>query len=185
VLPQSARDYADIALANITREFPHWEMHLRTGPEPIPRPKDLHPAFYASFDWHSCVEMHWVLVRLLRLLPELLPEDQVRAALSGHLAVGPLAAETDYFADRRSGPHPMPYGWGWLLMLASETAAWPDPDARRWAASLHDLAELCAGRYLDWLPPGHLPGPSRHAHQQRQRPVPRAALRHRNGQQRR
>lgn len=157
LLRQSARDYAGIALANITREFPHWEMHHRTGPEPLGRPKDLHPAFYGSFDWHSCVEMHWVLVRLLRLMPELLPEDQVRAALNAHLAAGPLAAEATYFADRDNGPHPMPYGWGWLLMLASETAAWPDPDAERWAASLHDLAVICAGRYLDWLPKATYP----------------------------
>ena len=152
VLRQSARDYATVALVNITREFPHGEMHFRTGPEAIPRPKDLHPAFYGSFDWHSCVEMHWVLVRLLRLMPELLPQDRIRAALSEHLAAGPLAAGTAYFADRRNGPHPLPYGWGWLLMLAHETAAWPDPDARHWAASLHDLAEVCAARYLDWLP---------------------------------
>ena len=26
--------------------------------------------FYGSFDWHSCVEMHWVLVRLLKAADE-------------------------------------------------------------------------------------------------------------------
>jgi hypothetical protein len=152
VLRKSARDYAEVALTNIAREFPHGEMHIRDEPKAIPRPKDLHPAFYGSFDWHSCVEMHWVLVRLLRLVPDLLPQDRIRAALSEHLAAEPLAAETAYFANPRNGPHPLTYGWGWLLMLAHETAAWADPDARRWAASLHDLAELCASRYLDWLP---------------------------------
>ena len=35
------------------------------------RPRDLHPAFYGSFDWHSCVHMHWLLARVRRLLPDL------------------------------------------------------------------------------------------------------------------
>ena len=35
----------------------------------------MHPAFYGSFDWHSSVHGHWMLVRLLRLFPDL-PENQ-------------------------------------------------------------------------------------------------------------
>jgi DUF2891 family protein len=153
LLRQHARDYAEVALANIEREFPHVERHLQTEPGEIPRPRELHPAFYGSFDWHSCVEMHWVLIRLLRLVPELVPQDRVRAALNEHLAAGPLAAESAYFADHPGrGPNPPPYGWGWPLKLACEAGSWPDSDARRWAANLRDLTEVCATRYLDWLP---------------------------------
>src|SRR5579862_5627482 len=85
LLRRSAPDYAEVALANVTLEFPHLEMHFRTGPEPIPRPRDVHPAFYGSLDWHSCVEMHWVLVRLLRLMPDLPAADRIRATLAEHL----------------------------------------------------------------------------------------------------
>ena len=66
----SALDWAavaEVALANIEREYPHHEAWLQTGPGDGPRrPREAHPAFYGSFDWHACVEMHWVLVRLLR-----------------------------------------------------------------------------------------------------------------------
>lgn len=157
LLRRSAPDYAEVALANVTREFPHHEAHFQTGPEAIPRPRDLHPAFYGSLDWHSCVEMHWVLVRLLRLMPDLPAADRIRGTLAEHLAAGPLAAEAAYFADPDNGPHPLAYAWGWLLMLAQETAAWPDPQAQSWAANLHDLAEICADRFLSWLPKATYP----------------------------
>jgi HEPN domain-containing protein len=35
------------------------------GPEDRPTPREAHPAFYGCFDWHSSVEMHWVLGRYL------------------------------------------------------------------------------------------------------------------------
>jgi hypothetical protein len=41
--------------------------HAEPGDAPV-RPRDRHPAFYGSYDWHSAaVEMHWVLLRLLRV----------------------------------------------------------------------------------------------------------------------
>src|SRR5205807_1840193 len=71
-----AAAYARVALTNVQREFPSSLSYVATEPETVTRPRDLHPAFYGSFDWHSCVEMHWVLVRLLRVAPglELEPE---------------------------------------------------------------------------------------------------------------
>jgi hypothetical protein len=146
-----AGDYARTALANVTREYPHHEAHLQRGPEPILTPHALHPAFHGSFDWHSCVEMHWLLVRLLRQMPDLVPEAEIRDVLGRHLAAEPLAAEAAFFtADRRMFERP--YGWGWALMLSAEAAAWPDPDAQRWARNLRPLAAVLTDRYLDWLP---------------------------------
>src|SRR5450755_3266312 len=34
-------------------------------------PKQLHPAFYGCFDWHSCVHGHWMLINLLKTFPQL------------------------------------------------------------------------------------------------------------------
>jgi Protein of unknown function (DUF2891) len=60
--------YARQALDNIGREFPAYVTVLLTGPGEFPaRPRDRTPVFYGSLDWHSCVEMHWVLVRLLKV----------------------------------------------------------------------------------------------------------------------
>ena len=58
-LRERADAYARVALANVEREFPHHEGHPQSDASPIPRPRELHPEFYGSLDWHSCVEMHW------------------------------------------------------------------------------------------------------------------------------
>ena len=49
--------------------------------------------FYGSFDWHSCVEMHWVLVRLLKVIPDAVPEAGIRAALDAQFSAEGLRAE--------------------------------------------------------------------------------------------
>ena len=64
LLRANAPGYASVALANIAREFPADVWHTFRGPEDLPRrPRERTPVFYGSFDWHSCVEMHWLLVR--------------------------------------------------------------------------------------------------------------------------
>ena len=45
------------------------------GAGDVKAPRALHPAFYGSYDWHSSVHGHWMLVRLLRTFPDL-PEQQ-------------------------------------------------------------------------------------------------------------
>jgi len=148
---------ARVAARNITREYPHHELVLQTRPQALARPRDAHPAFYGSYDWHSAVEMHWVLVRLLRTAPPSVPEAEIRAALDAHLAAASLRAEADFFAAPDNGRSERPYGWGWALMLHHELESWDDPDARRWAAHLEPLAVVLAGRFCDWLPKATYP----------------------------
>ena len=55
--------YARVALATIGREFPGDAWHTwRTPGDVLPRPRERAPVFWGSYDWHSSVEMHWVLV---------------------------------------------------------------------------------------------------------------------------
>ena len=44
-------------------------------------PREIYPAFYGCYDWHSAVHGHWMLVRLLRRHPGLPIEAEIRAAL--------------------------------------------------------------------------------------------------------
>ena len=38
--------------------------HMMKGPGDFPyRPRARTPVFYGSFDWHSCVQMHWLLIQ--------------------------------------------------------------------------------------------------------------------------
>src|SRR5919202_2507086 len=135
-LCERADAYARVALANIEREFPHHEAYPQSDASPIPRPRELHPAFYGSLDWHSCVEMHWVLARLLRLVPERVPENALRSALDQHLSGDAIAAELRYFANPDRQGAERPYGWGWALRLAAELGRFDDGDAARWAKNM-------------------------------------------------
>jgi hypothetical protein len=152
VLAENAEAYARVALANLEREFPHSEGLYQTDPAPVPRPRDVHPAFFGSLDWHSCVEMHWVLVRLLRLVPDHIPKDDAKAALERHLTADALAAEARFFAAPDNQSAERPYGWGWALLLAWELTELEDPGATRWAANLQPLVDTIVEGLIAWLP---------------------------------
>jgi DUF2891 family protein len=156
VLRTSAAEFARVALENIEREFPAGVMHTMTAPDDFPRPRTRNPAFYGSFDWHSCVEMHWLLVRLLKLVPDAVPQAEIRAALDRHLAVEPLRGEAEFMSTRKRASQ-RPYGWGWGLTLAHELATFDDPDAQRWSAAMQPLAQALRTAYLDWLPAATYP----------------------------
>ena len=56
-------------------------------------PRELTPAFYGCYDWHSAVHGHWLLARLSRLFPEAEFAGEARAALSELARSGESAAE--------------------------------------------------------------------------------------------
>lgn len=150
LLLSRAADFAEVAVRNIRREFPNLVMSVMRHPGDFPhRPKDRYPAFHGSFDWHSCVEMHWTLVRLLRKVPDALPEARIRAALEESLTAKSLAGEAAKLHDGGRFP---PYAWGWALSLAEELADWDDPDARRWSANFAPLADAIEAAMCRWLP---------------------------------
>src|SRR5579859_7600728 len=78
----TASGWAKLALRCIEQEYPNKPEHIINNAGEVRSPRALHPAFYGCFDWHSCVHGHWMLVRLLRLFPELPEAAQIRAALS-------------------------------------------------------------------------------------------------------
>jgi hypothetical protein len=151
-LPDAAllRRWAEVGLANIAREYPNAPGHLTRGPDDRPTPRQAHPAFYGSFDWHSAVEMVWMEVRLLRVAAAALPEARIRSALDEHLNREALEREAGYLAE-----HPgweRPYGWGWALMLAHELSGLPGEQARGWAAAMRPLARVISAQLTAWLP---------------------------------
>ena len=153
MLREHASEYVDTAIRCAVREYPHAAYVYVTGPGPISSHRERHPAFFGSFDWHSCVEMHWVAARLLRTMPEAIPAEvaeRARAAMRELLTSENLATEVRTFTELRSFERP--YGWGWLLTLAHELDGWDDPDGRAWAEAVRPLAELLGGRMAAWLP---------------------------------
>lgn len=146
---------AAIALGHVAREYPNHPGHVLGGPEDLRSPRDLHPAFYGSFDWHSCVHAFWMLARLLRRHPGMAAAPQVRALFDARLAPGPVAAECAYLARPLSRGFERPYGWAWLLKLAAELRGLDGAGA--WSAALDPLARAFADRFRDFLPRADYP----------------------------
>jgi hypothetical protein len=153
LLREQAADYLDVAIRNIQREFPHMPHYVATGPGPYPSHRELHPAFFGCFDWHSCVEMYWVAIRLMRLFPDAVNDRNARDTISSLLTPEHIATEIAFFTNPNHASLERPYGWGWLLTLMHELEHWEgDPDAERWAATLRPLADVLAGKLIAWLP---------------------------------
>ena len=155
--PALASRFATLALANVVREYPGKADHVPSGDADLQPPRVLHPAFYGSFDWHSCVHMHWLLVHVRRLHPASPQRDAIDALLDRHLAAANITAECGYLRRPHAQAFERPYGWAWLLKLAHELVQSNDADARRWSAQLAPLARAFVDRYLGWLPKADYP----------------------------
>jgi Protein of unknown function (DUF2891) len=149
---EQASSFARLALKGVQREYPNKPDHVLNDAADARSPRALHPAFYGSFDWHSSVHGHWLLVRLLRLFPKLPEATQIRTVLTEHLSAKNLEVETAYFGQANRQSFERTYGWAWLLKLAEELHTWDDGDARQWSKNLQPLAEVIVVRYRDFLP---------------------------------
>ncbi len=148
----AASRFARLALKSITSEYPNKLDHVMNGPADVLGPRQLHPSFYGSYDWHSSVHGHWMLVRLLKLRPALPEAAEIRRALDADLSAPNLAKEAAYFGRPGSAAFERMYGWAWTLKLAEELHGWDDADGRRWAANLQPLTDSIVTRYLAFLP---------------------------------
>lgn len=148
----TASRFAAAALGHVTREYPNKMDHVLAGPADVQGPRALHPIFFGSFDWHSCVHGWWTLFTLLRLHPDAPEAPRIEALADALFTPANVAAETAYLDRPESRGFERPYGWAWLLMLAAELARHDSEAGRRRAATLQPLAEAFARRFRDFLP---------------------------------
>ena len=147
-----ASRFARAALGHLGREWPNKLDHVMAGPEDVQNPRTLHPVFFGSFDWHSCVHGYWLLARLYRRLPELPERTEIRALFDGRLTPANAAAEVAYLARPEARGFERPYGWAWALMLFSEVAQHETPEGREWSDVLRPFADAFVRRFETWLP---------------------------------
>ncbi len=144
-----ASRFAGIALGHVAREYPNKLEHALDSDTDVLPPRELHPVFFGSFDWHSCVHGWWTLLTLRRLFPDL-PEAAAIADLADvSFTAEKIAVELVYLDRPNRRTFERPYGWGWLLYLHLEASRHAD---RGWAAELEPLARAFAGRFRDFLP---------------------------------
>jgi hypothetical protein len=149
-----ASRFAAAALANIGREYPSKLDHVLAGANDALPPRALHPSFHGSFDWHSCVHMHWLLARVRRLFPALPERAAIDRLFDERFAPDAIGGELAYLQRSEAQTFERTYGWAWYLKLAQEIGRGA---ARRWSVSLAPLANAFATRYLDYLPRAQYP----------------------------
>lgn len=142
---------ARIALGHVAREYPHKLDHVYECDGDAQTPRALHPAFFGSFDWHSCVHGWWTLLMVRRRFPDLPEAAEIARLADATFTAEKLTAELAYLERPASTGFERPYGWAWLLMLQLEASRHEDAE---WGERLRPLAEAFAarlGRYLDIL----------------------------------
>ncbi len=147
-----AERFGALALDCVHREYPNKIAHVLQGDADVKPPRELTPAFYGCYDWHSAVHGHWLLARLARSFPDLEIAGRARAALERSLTADHIAAEVRYFEGEGRTSFERPYGLAWLLQLAAELREWHDPDAERWRQALEPLERAAAERLREWMP---------------------------------
>ena len=146
---ETAPRFARIALGHVTRDQPNQVAHAS--------PRSLHPIFFGSYDWHSCVHSYWLLATLYRLAPGI-PESAVIGALFDAAFVSEkIAGELSYLEPATARGFERPYGWAWLLMLQAELNRHKTKEGRVWSSRLQPLADLFAARFREYLPKATYP----------------------------
>ena len=137
---------AGIALGHVAREYPHKLDHVLGGDEDARTLRDLHPIFFGSFDWHSCVHGWWTLLTLRRMFPAMAEAAAIDALASAIFTSEKAAAELAYLDRPLSAGFERPYGWGWLLALHLEATRHPTL-----GDTLAPLAQAFASRFAPYL----------------------------------
>jgi hypothetical protein len=139
---------ARIALGHVTREYPHKLDQVLESDADLAPPRVLHPIFFGSFDWHSCVHGWWTLLTLRRLFPDIAEAGAIGDLAETSFTSDKVEVERAYLDRPLSRGFERPYGWAWLLYLHLEATRHETP----WAANLEPLARAFARRFHEHLP---------------------------------
>jgi Protein of unknown function (DUF2891)/PQQ-like domain len=153
----AAARFANLALKCLHEEYPTHISHTLNSAADARSARELWPAFYGCFDWHSAVHGHWLLARLLHEFPDAPFAADARSELGRSLTPENLAGEVAYLKQPNRASFERPYGLAWLLQLSAELRQWQDPQAQQWSVALRDLEGEAASRLKSWLPKLHYP----------------------------
>lgn len=149
---EQANRLSHLPLKCMTQEYPNKLGQVLGSSDDLASPKALHPAFYGCFDWHSSVHGHWMLVKLLKLFPDLENRDLIIGKLQESMSAENIQIELLYFQRPMEKSYERTYGWAWLLKLAEELHTWDTPLARELESNLEPLTHFIVEKYLDFLP---------------------------------
>lgn len=156
VLPESREGvvtdrFALMALQCVHKEYPNKISHVMNSDADAQTPRELHPAFYGCFDWHSSVHGHWLLVRILNTDPSTPYKDAIVAALGESFTAENIQGELAYFKGQDRASFERPYGTAWLLQLMTELRESELPEAKKWVTTLEPLEAFITNETSNWL----------------------------------
>lgn len=149
-----ASKLSQMPLHCINQEYPNKTAHvINNDKDALLTPQALHPAFYGCFDWHSSVHGHWMLVRLLKTMPDLQNKNEIEKILAQTFTPEKLQAEAAYFTKYEvASTFERTYGWAWLLKLDEELYTWDSPMAKEWHKNLEPLTQQIVKLWKAYLP---------------------------------
>jgi len=154
----AAERFAKLALACVHKEYPNKIGHVLNSDADVKAPRELTPAFYGCYDWHSSVHGHWLLARLLRTDPQAPFAREAWPALERSLTPENIRREVVYLKHEGNASFERPYGLSWLMTVAAELREMGGEQganaakAKQLAANLEPLEQAIRSRLIDYLP---------------------------------
>lgn len=147
----TANQLAALPLKCLDLQYPYKTGIVFADSTLLGAPSSYHPAFYGCFDWHSSVHGHWMLVRLLKMFPNMEKAAEIRTRLAQHLSAANIQTELQLFKSKENKSFERIYGWSWLLQLQRELLTWNDPLGKELSRNVQPLASHFAASYIDFL----------------------------------
>ncbi len=135
----------------IDQEYPNKLNQVLGDDSYLAPPRELHPAFYGCFDWHSSVHGHWTLVTILSEFPNFEHKNAIIKKLQNNITKENIEKEIAYFDDEHNKTYERTYGWAWLLKLDEALREWDAPEAKELQQNLAPLVDLIAGKFDEFL----------------------------------
>lgn len=144
--------FVRLALSCIHREYPNKISHVLNSDADAKTPRQLFPAFYGCYDWHSSVHGHWLLARLMKLdlASPFMPAMESKLAQS--FKPENIEAEVAYYTAEGRNSFERPYGIAWYLQLVAELHESDLPLHQEWRNTLRPLEDTIVLKVSDWLP---------------------------------
>jgi hypothetical protein len=93
-----------------------------------------------------------MLVRLLRMFPNLPGAEDIRKAIGANLSEKNILVEAAYLKQKNRQSFERTYGWAWLLKLAEELSLSNTAEAKAWSRNLQPLVDALVSSYILFLP---------------------------------
>lgn len=135
----------------IDQEYPNKPNGVLGDDSYLLPPREIHPAFYGCFDWHSSVHGHWTLVTILQKFPDFKYREEIIGKLQKNITKENILTEIDYFQDANNSTYERTYGWAWLLKLDEALREWDAPVAAQLQSDLAPLVDTLAQKFVVFL----------------------------------